>query len=44
MSLKDFHKETDTMVAKTAFYESEINREVQIFEILLMFGALMKPD
>jgi hypothetical protein len=31
MSLKDFHKETDTMVAKTAFYEKEINREVRIF-------------
>jgi hypothetical protein len=31
MSLKDFHKETDTMVATTAFYESEINREVRIF-------------
>jgi len=31
MSLKDFHKETDEMVMKTAFYESEINREVRIF-------------
>lgn len=31
MSLADFHKETDTMVAKTAFYENEINREVRIF-------------
>ncbi|MCV9928456.1 hypothetical protein OIU83_12375 [Flavobacterium sp. LS1R49] len=31
MSLKDFHKETDTMVAKTAFYENEINREVRVF-------------
>lgn len=31
MSLKDFHKETDTMVAKTAFYEGEINREVRVF-------------
>lgn len=31
MSLKDFHKETDTMVAKTAFYEAEINREVRVF-------------
>jgi hypothetical protein len=31
MSLKDFHKETDAMVMETAFYESEINREVRIF-------------
>ncbi len=31
MSLKDFHKETDTMVAKTAFYENEINKEVRVF-------------
>jgi hypothetical protein len=31
MSLKDFHKETDVMVMETAFYESEINREVRIF-------------
>lgn len=31
MSLKDFHKETDLMVMETAFYESEINREVRIF-------------
>lgn len=31
MSLKDFHKETDTMVAKTAFYENEINREICVF-------------
>ena len=31
MSLKDFHKETDTIVAKTAFYEGEINREVRVF-------------
>ena len=31
MSLKDFHKETDAMVIETAFYESEINREVRIF-------------
>lgn len=31
MSLEDFHKETDTMVMETAFYESEINREVRIF-------------
>ncbi|MDN3674766.1 hypothetical protein QWY99_17130 [Flavobacterium branchiarum] len=31
MSLKDFHKETDSMVATTAFYENEINREVRVF-------------
>lgn len=31
MPLKDFHKETDTMVATTAFYENEINREVRVF-------------
>ena len=31
MSLKDFHKETDAMAMETAFYESEINREVRIF-------------
>lgn len=31
MSLKDFHKETDTMVMNTAFYENEINREVRLF-------------
>lgn len=31
MSLKDFHKKTDEMVMETAFYESEINREVRIF-------------
>lgn len=31
MSLKDFHKETDAMVLETAFFESEINREVRIF-------------
>ena len=31
MSIKDFHKETDTMVLKTAFYENEINREVRVF-------------
>jgi len=31
MSLKDFHKETDTLVAQTAFYESELNREVRVF-------------
>ncbi len=31
MTLKEFHTETDTMVATTAFYESEINREVRIY-------------
>ncbi|MEQ9438108.1 MAG: hypothetical protein RIG62_03640 [Cyclobacteriaceae bacterium] len=31
MSLQDFHQETDTMVAETAFYESEINRETRVF-------------
>jgi hypothetical protein len=31
MSLKEFHKETDNMVATTAFYENEINREVRVF-------------
>jgi hypothetical protein len=31
LSLEDFHKETDNMVLKTAFYETEINREVKIF-------------
>lgn len=31
MTLKDFHKTTDQMVAKTAFYEKEINREVRLF-------------
>ncbi|MBB5638282.1 hypothetical protein HDE68_004211 [Pedobacter cryoconitis] len=31
MPLKDFHKETDTLVSKTAFYESEINKEVRVF-------------
>ncbi|GAQ47876.1 hypothetical protein [Flavobacterium psychrophilum] len=31
MSLKDFHKETDAMIMETAFYESEINREVRMF-------------
>ena len=31
MSLEDFHSETDTMVATTAFYESEIHREVLVF-------------
>ncbi len=31
MSLKDFHKETDTLDAKTAFYESELTKEVRVF-------------
>jgi len=31
LSLEDFHKETDNMVLETAFYETEINREVKIF-------------
>ena len=31
MPLKDFHKETDTLVSKVAFYESEINKEVRVF-------------
>ncbi|WP_347924428.1 hypothetical protein [Pontimicrobium sp. SW4] len=31
MTLNDFHGETDQMVATTAFYENEINREVRIF-------------
>jgi hypothetical protein len=31
MPIKDFHKETDTMVLKTAFYENEINRKVRVF-------------
>ena len=31
MSVKDFHKETDNMTMETAFYESEVNREVRIF-------------
>lgn len=31
MSLSDFHSLTDTMVARTAFYESEISREVRVF-------------
>ncbi len=31
MTLQEFHKETDDMVFNTAFYESEINREVRIF-------------
>ena len=31
MSLQDFHKRTDAMVMETAFYESEIYREVRLF-------------
>jgi hypothetical protein len=31
MTLQEFHKETDDMIFHTAFYESEINREVRIF-------------
>mgnify|MGYP003603431986 CR=1 FL=1 len=31
MAVKDFHKETDNMTMETAFYESEVNREVRIF-------------
>lgn len=31
MTLKEFHTETDTMIATTAFYETEINREVRIY-------------
>ncbi|SEA52999.1 hypothetical protein SAMN05443667_105128 [Flavobacterium gillisiae] len=31
LSVKDFHKETDDMVLETAFYETEINREVKVF-------------
>jgi hypothetical protein len=31
MILKDFHKETNEMVAETAFYESEVNNEVRVF-------------
>lgn len=31
MTLNDFHGETDKMVATTAFYENEINREVRVF-------------
>lgn len=31
MTLNEFHGETDEMVATTAFYENEINREVRIF-------------
>lgn len=31
LSLEEFHKETDNMVLETAFYETEINREVKIY-------------
>jgi hypothetical protein len=31
MTVQEFHKETDEMVFSTAFYESEVNREVRIF-------------
>lgn len=31
MTLQEFHKETDDVVFNTAFYESEVNREVRIF-------------
>lgn len=31
MTLEEFHKETDEMVFGTAFYESEVNREVRVF-------------
>jgi len=31
MTLQQFHKETDEMVFGTAFYESEVNREVRVF-------------
>lgn len=31
ITLEEFHKETDEMVFDTAFYESEVNREVRIF-------------
>ncbi len=31
MSLDEFHQLTDTLVATTAFYEREINREVRVF-------------
>lgn len=31
MTLEEFHKETDEMIFNTAFYESEVNREVRIF-------------
>ncbi|CAM3054773.1 hypothetical protein [Flavobacterium frigoris] len=31
LTVKDFHKETDDMVVNSAFYETEINREVKVF-------------
>lgn len=31
VTLEEFHKETDEMTFNTAFYESEVNREVRIF-------------
>ena len=31
MSVKDFHQETDNMIMATAFYETEVNRDVRIF-------------
>jgi len=31
MTLEEFHKLTDDMVFKTAFYEREVNREVRVF-------------
>lgn len=31
MTLQEFHKETDEMIFSTAFYESEVNREVRFF-------------
>lgn len=31
MTLDEFHKETDDMIFETAFYESEVNREVRLF-------------
>ncbi|MGD1840035.1 MAG: hypothetical protein ACFB0B_03945 [Thermonemataceae bacterium] len=31
MTLKEFQQATDEMVAQTAFYESEVNREVRVF-------------
>ncbi|WP_245980390.1 hypothetical protein [Flavobacterium aquicola] len=31
LTLEEFHKQTDVMVFGTAFYESEINREVRFF-------------
>lgn len=31
MSVSDFHAETDSMTLQTAFFETEINREVRVF-------------